>query len=185
VVLITGMLQVNSEDLNQITDSGPKGDNSWLIYAIIGVGVVGAIGLFFFFTNAKFKAFCMNKLTGFLEGLKSIWTMEKKWAFIGHTIFIWSCYVGGIWIFAQAFPQTSAMEIGCVFGAFVVGATAIALLPGGIGVYPLWIYEVLKIYEIDFAGYSIFIWVTQTAMLVLLGLLSLFLIQRQPKLSNS
>jgi type IV secretory pathway TrbD component len=36
-------------------------------------------------------------------------------------------------------------------------------------------------YDIHFAGFGIFIWVVQTALLVVLGLSSLFLIQRQPK----
>jgi hypothetical protein len=40
------------------------------------------------------------------------------------------------------------------------------------------------LYGIQFAGFGIFIWVAQTAMMVLLGLLSLFLIQRQPKLAE-
>lgn len=64
---------------------------------------------------------------------------------------------------------------------FVVGAAAISLLPGGIGAYPAWLTSVLLIYGIDFAGFGIFTWVGQTLMLVVLGLISLFLIQRQPK----
>ena len=125
-----------------------------------------------------------EKLKGFLEGLKSIWTMNKKWSFIAHTIFIWMCYVGSIWMFAQAFPETSMMEAGCVFGAFFVGATAIALLPGGIGIYPIWIAEVLLIYNIDFPAFGIFLWVIQTVLIVVLGLSSLFLIQRRGKVDS-
>lgn len=183
VVAITGVLQADSGQLDQITSSESK-DNTWLLYAGIGVVLIGAIGLYFFITNEKFKRFCLDKLKGFYEGLKSIWTMKKKWAFIFHTLFIWVCYIASIWIFAQAFPETSAMEIGCVFAAFVVGATAITLLPGGIGVYPLWVNAVLALYGIHFAGYGIFVWVVMTAMIVILGLLSLFLIQRQPKLAE-
>ena len=182
VVFITGLLQVNSDQLSEITNSREPSDKTWLIYVAIGVCLIGLIGLFFFFTNAKFKTFCLDKLKGFYEGLKSIWTMKKKWAFIFHTFFIWTCYVGSIWIFAQAFPETSAIEIGCIFGAFVVGAAAIAILPGGIGAYPTWVNQVLLIYGISFAAFGIFIWVAQTVLIVLLGLLSLFLIQRQPKL---
>ena len=65
---------------------------------------------------------------------------------------------------------------------FVVGAAAIALLPGGIGAYPSWVNAVLILYGINYAGFGIFIWVVQTIMTVTLGLLSLFLIQRQTKL---
>lgn len=184
VVFVSGLLQANSKEFSQITNSVNGGSKTWLIYAAIGVLVIGIIGLFFFFKNQKFKKFCLEKLYGFYEGLKSIWTMKKKWAFIAHTFFIWGCYIGSIWVFAQAFPETSAITIGAVFGAFVVGAAAIALLPGGIGAYPAWVNAVLVLYGIQFAGFGIFIWVAQTAMMVLLGLLSLFLIQRQPKLAE-
>ena len=185
VFFISGILQVNSEKLSQITQ-GESGDKSmtWVWYAL-GVAVLfGLIGLIFYLKNSKIKRFVNEKLMGFYEGLKSIWTMKKKWAFIAHTFFIWGCYIGSIWIFAQAFPETSMMEIGCVFGAFVVGAAAIALLPGGIGVYPLWISQVLIIYKIDFVGFGIYLWVVQTVLLIVLGLLSLFLIQRQPKFTK-
>lgn len=182
VFLITGVLQTQSGELKAITDSGSGKESSNMIWYILGAGfVLGLIGLFFYLKNKKVNAFVNEKLKGFLEGLKSIWTMKKKWAFIVHTIFIWTCYVGSIWIFAQAFPETSAMVIGCIFGAFFVGATAIAILPGGIGIYPLWITQVLLIYNIDFAAFGIFLWVAQTVLIVALGLLSLFLIQRQDK----
>lgn len=180
VVLISGMLQVNNSEIKEIT-SVEKSDSNWLWY-IIGVGVLLTItGFILYLKNQKIRTFINEKIAGFWEGLKSIWTMKKKWPFIFHTFFIWACYVGGIWIFAQAFPETAEMSIGCVFAAFVVGAAAIAILPGGIGAYPAWITAVLALYNIDFAAYGIFVWVIQTVMLVVLGLLSLFLIQRQEK----
>lgn len=179
VVLISGFLQVDSQGLEQITESDGK-DSSQLLIILLGIGVViGIIGLVLYFKSEKVKSFVNEKLKGFIEGLKSIWTMQKKWAYLGHTLFIWASYVGSIWVFAQAFPETKAMTAGCVFGAFVVGAAAIALIPGGIGVYPLWITAVLALYQIEFAAFGIFVWVAQTALIVVLGLLSLFLIQLQ------
>jgi len=183
IFFITGVLQANSEAYKQITQTESSGITSTLIYIVLGVGFVfGLVLLTFYLKNEKFKSFVQTKLKGFYEGLKSVWTMKKKWAFIGHTLFIWSCYVGSIWMFSQAFPETSMMVVGCVFGAFLVGATAVALLPGGIGVYPLWVTQVLLIYNIDFAAFGIFLWVAQTVLIVLIGLASLFLIQRQDKI---
>jgi uncharacterized protein (TIRG00374 family) len=183
VVFISGLLQVNNEEIKEITSVEDGGSN--LIWYLLGAGVLfGIIGLVLYFKNQKIRSFINEKLAGFWEGLKSIWTMKKKWWYIFHTFFIWICYVGGIWIFAQAFPETKDISIPCVFAAFVVGAAAIALLPGGIGAYPAWITAVLALYNIDFAAFGIFVWVIQTVMLVLLGLLSLFLIQRQPKMED-
>lgn len=185
VVLISGYLQTDSEAFNQITQA-EDGKPSYVIWYILGgLFLVGLIGLFFYFKNQKIKSFVNDKLLGFYDGLKSIWTMKKKWAYIFHTLFIWVSYVGSVWIAALAFEETKAISIGCVFGMFVVGAAAISLLPGGIGAYPAWLTSVLLIYGIDFAGFGIFTWVGQTVMLVVLGLISLFLIQRQPKYEKS
>ena len=184
VVLITGYLQTDNEAFKQITKSEEGGSNNLIWYAMIGAFVFGIIGLVFYLKNSKFKSFINEKFLGFYEGLKSIWTMKKKWAYIFHTLFIWVCYVGSVWIAALAFEETKDITLGCLFGMFVVGAAAISLLPGGIGAYPAWTTSVLLLYGIDFAGFGIFTWVGQTVMLVLLGLISLFLIQRQPKHEN-
>lgn len=180
IFFISGLLQVNADEINGITEQ--DGEPSYLIWYILGgMFIFGIIGLVIYFKNQKLKKFVNEKLLGFWEGLKAIWTMKKKWAFIAHTIFIWSCYVGMIWVSAQAFPQTADMPIGLVFAAFVVGAAAIGATPGGLGLYPLWITGALMAYGIDFKAFGAFMWVTQTGLLVVLGLLSLFLIQRQPK----
>lgn len=181
VVLISGYLQTNTEEFSEIMESADGNSSNLIWYILIGMIVFGVIGLVFYFKNPKIKSFVNEKLLGFYEGLKSIWTMKKKWAYIFHTLFIWVCYVGSIWIAALAFEETKEITVGCVFGMFVVGAAAISLLPGGIGAYPAWLTSVLLIYGIDFAGFGIFTWVGQTLMLVILGLISLFLIQRQPK----
>lgn len=182
IVFISGLLQTNSEEFDQITKMGQgDGGNQWLIYAIIAAAIVGLVLLILYFKITKFRLSVKEKLKGFWEGLKSIWTMKKKWWFVAHTFFIWATYVGEIWITAQAFPETSAMSIGCVFGAFVVGAAAIAVLPGGMGAYPNWINAVLILYGIHYAGYSIFMWVIMTLLMVVLGLISLLSIQKRIK----
>ena len=100
----------------------------------------------------KLKVLINEKIKGFWEGLKSIWTMKKKWAFMLHTIFIWGSYVCMIWFSSLAFKETADMPVGAIFGAFVVGAFAVAIMPGGIGLYPLWVTQVLLLYNIDFNG---------------------------------
>lgn len=182
IVFITGILQADSEAFREITttDEGAASSGYYLVLIIGGVIGLTLVGILYRL-NAKFRNFFVEKLKGFWEGLKTVWTAEKKWAYLGHTLFIWFCYVIMIWISAQAFEQTKEMSVACVFGAFVVGAAAIAILPGGIGAYPTWVTAVLLMYGMDFPAYGIFVWVIQTALLVVLGLTSLFLIQRQPK----
>lgn len=182
IFFISGLLQVNADEIKGITQQ--NGETSNLIwYLLAGAFVLGIIGLILYLKNQKLKRFVNEKLIGFWEGLKSIWTMKKKWAFLGHTVFIWAAYVANIWITAQAFPETEGMSLGLVFAAFVVGAAAIGATPGGLGLYPLWITSALLAYGIDFKAFGAFLWVTQTVLILVLGLSSLFLIQRKPKLS--
>lgn len=179
VFLITGFLQVNTAGIGN--ESSGESSNT-LYYILGGMVVLGIIGLIFYFVNEKIKNFVNEKLKGFWEGLKTIWTMKKKWQFILHTLFIWACYVGGIWVTAQAFDITENISIATIFGMFVLGATAIAAVPGGLGLYPLWLTMVLQQSEgVNYPAFGIFVWVTQTGLIVVLGLLSLFLIQRQSK----
>jgi len=186
VVFISGLLQVNADEVNAITTQDENGWGSHMVIWCIlgGIFLLGITGLVLYLKNQRIRNFVNEKLRGFWEGLRSVWTMKKKWAFMGHTVFIWVCYVGMIWISAMAFPETSSMPIGCIFAGFVAGAVSIAAVPGGMGLYPLWISQVLIIYNIDFKAFGIFIWVIQTGLIVVLGLLSLFLIQRQPKLAD-
>lgn len=182
IVFITGILQTDSEAFREITSSedGGASSNYYLILILGGIIFLTTVGILYRL-NKKFRKFFIEKIKGFWEGIKTVWTAEKKWWYLFHTFFIWFCYVAMIWISAQAFEETKEMTMACVFGAFVVGAAAIAILPGGIGAYPTWITAVLVLYSIDFPAYGIFVWVVQTGLIVVLGLSSLFLIQRQPK----
>ncbi|MCR9172389.1 MAG: flippase-like domain-containing protein [bacterium] len=177
VVLITTVLQTNSEQFENIMDRGDKG-SSMMLWYILGAGLLmGIVGFIVYLKNDKVKNWVNTKLLGFWEGIKSVWTMKRKWSFVFHTIFIWATYIGMMWASAMAFEETRDMPIEAILGAFVVGAAAIALLPGGIGVYPLWVTAVLGMYEIDFAAFGIFVWAAQTLLILVLGLLSLAILQ--------
>lgn len=177
IVLITTVLQTNSEKFEKIMDNGGKG-SSMMIWYILGVGVIGGIlALILYLRNAKIKNWVNEKIRGFWEGIKSVWTMKRKWSFTFHTLFIWATYIGMMWASAMAFDETRDMPVEAILGAFVVGAAAIALLPGGIGVYPLWVTAVLGMYDIDFAAFGIFVWAAQTLLILILGLISLSILQ--------
>lgn len=182
ITFFTGLLQTKSAKFDHIMASDTREPSYLVLYVLGGAALFGIALLGVYFKNEKVKGFINQKIKSFWEGLKSIWTMKKKWAFIFHTVFIWSSYIIMIWFSSLAFEETENLPLGALLGAFVVGAFAVALLPGGIGVYPLWITGVLAMYGVDFAGFGIFIWVVQTGLLVVLGLLSLFLIQRQSKI---
>lgn len=116
---------------------------------------------------------------GILEGMKSIFRLRQKKTFLFHTLSIWVLYILMFYVMKFAIPQTSELQIGAILVAFVVGSFAISLTNGGIGIYPLAIGAVLIWFGIDQQSGEAFgwiIWGSQTALNILLGGLSFFLL---------
>jgi uncharacterized protein (TIRG00374 family) len=175
VFMITAYLQKDLEALNSIKESAGGGLPPWIFYAA-GAIVISVTAVFFMSTFIRTKV--IKLLTGILEGVKTILQLKQRLAYIGHTLFIWICYVGMIWICSFALPETSGLEIAAVFAAFIVGAAAITATPGGIGLYPLLVATVLTdLYGIENAGsFSLLAWSSLTLFTIVFGLLSLILL---------
>jgi hypothetical protein len=73
---------------------------------------------------------------GFLDGIKTIFTMEKKGLFILYTLLIWGFYVVMTWLPFYMLPETSHLgltEAITLLGLATLGV--VAPVPGGMGVY--------------------------------------------------
>lgn len=73
---------------------------------------------------------------GFVDGMKSILTMEKKGLFIVYTLLIWGFYVVMTWLPFYMLPETSHLgltEAVTLLGLATLGV--VAPVPGGMGVY--------------------------------------------------
>ena len=92
-----------------------------------------------------------NFMNGLIEGMQSILNMRNKWAFIGHTLFIWVMYVLMFWVIKFTIPEISYASTAVILAAFVIGSFAISVTNGGIGVYPISIGALFV-----FFGYSNF-----------------------------
>ena len=117
-------------------------------------------------------------IVGMLEGITSILKMKKKWAFLAHTLFIWVLYLGMFYVPFLALPETSSAPISAILASFVMASFSIVLVQGGIGVYPVAVAQTLVLYGIGYeAGFAMgwIIWVAQTAMIVIFGVVSLVL----------
>lgn len=134
--------------------------------------------VFFIFIKRSEKGFfkrIRQFIIGLFEGIKSVYTMEKKRYFIAHTLFIWMMYLLMFYTVALALPETSNMGVGTVITGFVVGSLSIATTNGGLGTYPLGVQQVLVLYSIasnPALAFGWLIWSTQTFMVLLLGGLS-------------
>ncbi|MCF4100480.1 flippase-like domain-containing protein [Gillisia sp. M10.2A] len=112
---------------------------------------------------------------GLLEGMRSIFKMKHKTAFLLHTLFIWVMYLAMFYVLIYTVPETASLPFGVVMLAFVVGSFAISATNGGIGVYPVAIGASLVLFGINKQGGEAFGWITwgsQTLMIVVIGGLS-------------
>ena len=175
VFMITAYLQKDIDALNSIKESAGGGMPIWIYFVVVGLAISG---LAIFFISKKVKEKVLELFTGILEGVKTILKLKQRTAYIGHTVFIWVCYVGMIWVCSFALPETAGLEVAAVFAAFVVGAAAITATPGGIGLYPLLVATVLTdLYGIENAGsFSMLAWSALTLFTIIFGLLSLIVL---------
>ena len=177
VLLTTIYLQKDVEAFHAISESG-KGESNiptWLYFAVGGGIVVGVIVIL---AIEKLKLKVLELIKGIFEGIKTIIQLKQRASYIFHTLFIWACYLGMIWVCSFTLPETSNLSIPAVFAAFTVGGIAISATPGGIGLYPIMVSAVLvNLYGIQNAeSFSMLAWTFLTAFTILLGLASLFIL---------
>lgn len=118
--------------------------------------IVFALVIFFIVLKFIFKKFRHIKFVqkikgifnGIVEGLLSVKKMKNKWLFIGHSVFIWGCYLLGTYIGFHAISQTADLPVLSAFPILVFGAAATIITPGGIGLYPVFVMESMKLYNI-------------------------------------
>lgn len=179
VVVLALTFMVQSNQLFELIGSGGKSVGILLglgILAIVALGI--SIRLFQKSTHPfalKFTAF----LKGLQEGINSVLHMKKKWHFLGHTLFIWACYIGMFWVIQYAIVDLREIRFNEILVGFIAGTFAMTTTNGGIGLYPIAISSSLSLFEIAKVqgdAYGWIMWIAQTLLVVLLGVLSFLFI---------
>lgn len=157
--------------------------NSNIFLKIFLFGVLPILGIiayrYFKKSHNPYITKVINFIRGLIDGATSILSMKKKWAFIFHTIFIWTMYVLMFYAVTFALPETTNLPLGAVIVGFVVGGLSMALTNGGLGSYPVFVASALVLYNVDnnaALAFGWIMWTAQTIMVVLFGCLSLLLL---------
>ena len=158
--------------------------NTIPVEKLILLAVIGFAGFIIFlflwiYSKWKFILFIKEKLAGLMEGMLSIVKMEKKWPFLFHSLFIWFTYILMFYVAIFALYETSNISLGAVVTAFVIGSLAIGFTNSGFGAFPLLIAQIFLLYRIpDTVGtaFGWLVWTSQTALMIVLGGLSLILL---------
>jgi uncharacterized protein (TIRG00374 family) len=148
---------------------------------LLSVGAFLFISVILLFRYSKHRIILLikQKISGLVEGVTSIWQMEKKWAFLFHSLLIWASYFFMFYITIFALPETSNLSLSTVVISFIVGGLAITLTNSGFGAYPFLMAEILLLYNVPETAGTAFgwlVWTSQTLMVVILGTLSFLLL---------
>jgi uncharacterized protein (TIRG00374 family) len=126
--------------------------NMILRMVIAGLIIIGALILLKYifkkYHHIKLVDRIKNIFNGIVEGLLSVKNMQKKWWFIFHSLLIWCCYLLGTYIGFWAIKETAALPVLAAFPVLSFGTMATIITPGGIGLYPVFLMEAMKLYNI-------------------------------------
>ena len=147
------------------------------------VMIVGAVAGFYYFRK-KIKTLMSGKIKGFVgslaDGLMSVKKVDKPWLFLFHTAAIWLMYILQVYVCFFAFPELGGLSFVVGLVICVFGSLAVAVVPGGTGMYQLIVIQILTtVYLIsDTASFAFAwaVWASQIFLMLVLGLVSLVLL---------
>ncbi len=153
-------------------------------YSITAILIGSIVSIYFFYKQIKkSKNPLAEKITtlfnGLSEGFLTIVKMEKKAAYLLHTLFIWAMYIAMFYTIKFSIPETQSLVFEALLIGFIVGALTISATNGGIGIYPFSVSLVLISYGISIESSLAFgwiMWTAQTVMVILFGSISFFLL---------
>jgi len=155
--------------------------NPWsiLLFLALSTGFIYIVFQQLKKTAHPFAQKILSLLKGLSEGFLTLVHMKKKWAYLFHTVFIWTMYIAMFYIIKLSLPETQSLGFEPILIGFIVGALAISATNGGIGIYPFSVSLVLISYGISKESSLAFGWImwsAQTIMVLFFGSLSFLLL---------
>ena len=196
ITLITIAMQYSKFDeikdlLFGIKENNAQAESNEPNYILIVLGSILVLGLLVLIISPKIRKKVFEIINNVLDGVKSIFKSKNPGGFILHTFIIWSLYVLMFVVAFQSIPATSDMPIAGTLAAFISGTVGLIFIPGGIGVYPALVATITTFYlfpdyfnaadNLDNSPHpqavaiGWLIWIAQTALIVILGIVSLLL----------
>jgi uncharacterized protein (TIRG00374 family) len=182
VVLATQMHVVNDLlDNNPDMKANIKGLISSTPFIVGGIVFVILIIVLLYVFRSKLKHSKIyikirDIFINFWEGIKSILKMDKKFAFIAHSLFIWIMYFSMIYVVFWSFEFTEHLTLLTGLTVFVMSAFGmVAPSPGGIGTWHFMVIQTLIVYGIskdDAGAFAFAAHGSMTLMMIVVGVLS-------------
>lgn len=147
----------------------------WVILVLIGIAALGIVA-WRFRKNEKL----VKIVTGFKEGLLSVFKLKNKWLFVFYSLFIWFLYFLMSYCVIRAFDTMSGLGFSAVLAVFALGAIAMAApLPGGTGSYHVIVpFGLVTLYNLPNEDAVVFVFIFhawQTVTMIVGGVVSLII----------
>jgi len=189
-ILFIGItLLVQVEVIGQMLDEKLHSDFSFSqpsFWIKLGLILLSCIIIFLLIRGAfrkwpdnKFISKINHFISGIWEGFTSIKKLKKRRAFLFHTIFIWSMYLGQIWLAFSGMHATSGLGLSQACSVLTLATIAMIVTPGGIGTFPLFVAQTLLLYNVqqgDGNAFGWLMWSVSTGLVLILGFSSLLML---------
>jgi glycosyltransferase 2 family protein len=161
---------------------------TWIIWVIIVVTFsLGALLLIKNrkkLRNVRLFAKLFDVIKGVINGMKTITSLERKWEFIFHTVFIWINYALMTWVVVLSLESTSHITpINGIFLLVVGGLAMSAPVQSGLGAYHYFISRAIAfIAGVTIEDGLIYAFLThesQMIFVIIIGAISFFMIFRK------
>lgn len=176
-----------------IDGSSDKEGSNWFLRIFMSVVVGGTLlFLILWWKVATFRNKFKNFMRDVIKGVFSIFKSKNPGKFIFYTLLIWALYMTFFGICFYSFEETSSFPMRGILIGYIAGTLGIMFTNGGVGAYPYLVGVVVTFYmggQFDTAEESegigkalgMIIWLSQTAGMIILGLISLVLLPRNYK----
>ena len=112
---------------------------------------------------------------GCIDGVKSIFHLKRKamLLFILYSVVIYFLYILGGYVIFKAIPETASLGFTAAFVLYLFGSIGMIISQGGLGAYPVLVWQALTLYGISQSiglASGWLLWSSQQALVIIVGL---------------
>ncbi len=154
---------------------------TWLFWLMVAVFILAVFLLLYVFRKQLSKFALIRRilsiLKGIVDGLKTIYKMERTWEFVLHSVLIWLLYIMMTWMVVFSLEETSGLTfIDGMFLLVIGGLGMSAPVTAGFGAYH-WITSRGLVYVYDFplelgGAYAILAHESNSLLTIVMGAIS-------------
>jgi uncharacterized protein (TIRG00374 family) len=173
---------IYSQLVNTMFSSAKNGEEKGISSTSVLLILVAIIFIVVIFWMIRYKKKPSDLVLVIKKIIKSIWQgistiqhLKKRWLFVFLTIAMWALYLFGGFLGFMALKETQIYGINEAFTVLSAGSIGMVATPGGIGAYAYLLQKTMQVYGLNSGvalAFGWILWLVQTAVIVIGGLIS-------------